>query len=38
MSRGTPAGRAMLDRQTIHVHDIAAEIETSSRQSGIFSK
>ena len=28
MSRGTPAGRAVLDRKTIHVHDLAAEIET----------
>jgi signal transduction histidine kinase len=27
-SRGFPAGRAVLDRQTIHVHDILAEIET----------
>ena len=23
-SRGTPAGRAILDRETIHVHDLAA--------------
>ena len=27
-SRGFPPGRALLDRQTIHVHDVAAEIET----------
>jgi signal transduction histidine kinase len=27
-SRGFPVGRAVLDRQTIHVHDILAEIET----------
>jgi len=27
-TRGFPAGRAVLNRQTIHVHDIAAEIET----------
>jgi len=27
-SRGVVHGRAILDRQTIHVHDIAAEIET----------
>jgi signal transduction histidine kinase len=26
--RGSPAGRAVIDRQTIHVHDIAAEVET----------
>jgi two-component system, NtrC family, sensor kinase len=28
VSRGTPAGRAFLDRKTIHVRDLAAEIET----------
>jgi two-component system NtrC family sensor kinase len=33
VSRGTPAGRAMIDRETIHVHDIAAEIETEFPQS-----
>jgi GAF domain-containing protein len=27
-SRGFPGGRAVIDRQTIHVHDMAAEIET----------
>src|SRR5262245_37561640 len=26
--RGSPGGRAVVDRQTIHVHDIAAEVET----------
>src|SRR5215510_13546555 len=26
--RGSPGGRAIIDRQTIHVHDIAAEVET----------
>ena len=26
LSRGSPAGRAMIDRQTIHVHDVAAEL------------
>ena len=31
-------GRAMVDRQTIHVHDLAAEIETSFRQSGSASE
>ena len=25
--RGTPVGRAIVDRQTIHVHDIAAELD-----------
>ena len=25
--RGSPGGRAVVDRQTIHVHDIAAEVE-----------
>ena len=28
MSRDSSAGRAVIDRQTIHVHDLAAEIET----------
>ena len=28
LSRGFPGGRAVIDRQTIHIHDIAAEIET----------
>jgi GAF domain-containing protein len=27
-TRGTPVGRAIVDRQTIHVRDIAAELET----------
>jgi two-component system NtrC family sensor kinase len=26
--RGSPGGRAVIDRQTIHVHDIAVEVET----------
>src|SRR5262249_24949905 len=26
LSRGSPAGRAMIDRQTIHLHDVAAEL------------
>ena len=28
IERGKVAGRAMLDRKTIHVHDLAAEVET----------
>ena len=28
ITRGIPAGRAIIDRQTIHVHDVAAELET----------
>jgi len=32
-TRGTPAGRAMLDRKTIHVHDIAAELDTEFPES-----
>ena len=27
-SRGFPGGRAVIDQQTIHVHDMAAEVET----------
>jgi two-component system, NtrC family, sensor kinase len=34
-SRGTPAGRAMLERKTIHVHDIAAAIETEFPESKV---
>jgi GAF domain-containing protein len=32
-TRGTPVGRAMLDRSTIHVHDITAEFEAEYPQS-----
>src|SRR5262249_16970594 len=32
-SRGTPGGRALLERRTIHVHDIAAVIETEFPES-----
>ena len=28
LTRGSAAGRAVIDRQTIHIHDIAAELET----------
>src|SRR5262249_15287969 len=28
LSRGSVNGRAVLDRETIHVHDVAAELET----------
>jgi two-component system, NtrC family, sensor kinase len=28
LTRGTPVGRAIIDGQTIHVHDILAELET----------
>ncbi len=30
--RGSPGGRAVIDRQTIHIHDIAAEVETEFPQ------
>ena len=33
LTRGTPAGRAFLDRKTIHVHDLAAELETEFTDS-----
>src|SRR5262249_2478820 len=33
LTGGTPAGRAFLDRKTIHVHDLAAELETEFIQS-----
>jgi GAF domain-containing protein len=28
ITRGTPPGRAIIDRQTIHVHDLEAELDT----------
>ncbi|MGE5303773.1 MAG: GAF domain-containing protein, partial [Alphaproteobacteria bacterium] len=34
-SRAFPAGRSVIDRQTIHVHDIAAEIETEYPEARI---
>ena len=34
LTRGSPTGRAMLDRQTIHMHDIVAEIETEFPRPG----
>src|SRR5262245_38201442 len=33
LTRGTPAGRAFLDRKTIHVHDLAVELETEFIES-----
>ncbi len=33
MTRGTPTGRAIIDRQTIHVIDVASEIETEFPES-----
>src|SRR5262249_26338865 len=28
LSYGTPVGRAIIDRETVHVHDLKAEVET----------
>jgi signal transduction histidine kinase len=33
VSRGRPASRAVIDRQTIHIHDLAAEVETEFPES-----
>jgi GAF domain-containing protein len=33
ISRGNPIGRAIVDRKTIHVHDLATEIETEFPES-----
>jgi hypothetical protein len=38
ITRGTPVGRAIVDRQTIHVHDIAEEIETEFSEYGPVQK
>ena len=35
---GSPSGRAILDRQTLHVHDLAAEIETEFPEVADFQK
>jgi GAF domain-containing protein/anti-sigma regulatory factor (Ser/Thr protein kinase) len=36
LSRGTVNGRAVIDRQTIHVHDVAAELETEFPEAKPF--
>ena len=36
LSRGLPVGRAIIDRQTIHIHDLAAEVETEFPASKIY--
>jgi GAF domain-containing protein len=33
VGRGFPAGRAVVDRHTIHVHDLAAEVDTEFHES-----
>jgi signal transduction histidine kinase len=33
VSRGRPLGRAIIDRQTIHVHDLAAEVQSEFSES-----
>ena len=38
ITRGTPVGRAIIDRETIHIHDIAEEIETEFREYGTVQK
>src|SRR5262245_55970796 len=35
-SRGNPAGRAVIDRTTIHVHDITSEFETEFPESRLL--
>ena len=35
LTRGFPTTRAILDRQTIHVHDILAEIDTEYPEARI---
>ena len=35
ISRGSATGRAMIDRQTIHVHDLAAESKASFQMLGV---
>ena len=33
IARGTPVGRAVVDRQTVHIRDLAAEVDTEFRDS-----
>ena len=35
-NRGSPAGRAILDRQTIHIRDLAVEVETEFPEVAVF--
>ena len=37
-SRGSPAGRAILDRQTLHIRDLAVEVETEFPEVADFQK
>ncbi|MGE5060251.1 MAG: GAF domain-containing protein, partial [Betaproteobacteria bacterium] len=37
-SRGSPAGRAILDRQTLHIHDLAVKVETEFPEVSEFQK
>ena len=36
MSRGNPSGRAVIDRMTVHVHDITAEFDTEFPESRVL--
>ncbi len=38
LGRGSPAGRAILDRQTLHIKDLAAEVETEFPDVEVFQK
>ena len=38
LSRRSPAGRAILDRQTLHIRDLAAEVETEFSEVTVFQK
>jgi len=38
LNRQSPSGRAMVDRKTIHVHDLAAEVETEYPEIKTYQK
>ena len=38
LNRDSPSGRAILDRQTLHIHDLATEIETEFPEVADFQK
>jgi signal transduction histidine kinase len=38
LSRGLPVGRTIIDRKTIHIHDVAAEIETEFPEARVLQR
>src|SRR5262245_45226830 len=38
LSRGLPVGRTIIDRKTIHIHDVAAEVETEFPEARVLQR